>query len=209
MAGVGAVDGHPADRVEQHDVVDDRARWRSEPGAPPASVAGPGEATNVAVPRRTWTSSARIDSATSSAVSAPRSSPAGARRAASRSSATPASSRSHSRTTAARVGEATSPTYDASRASAAASASSSQTPWRRDDDGRREHRGRAPRCRCRPRPARRPGRRRGRRSDRRSMTRQPAAEPRVTSAAGDRRRAGHPQDRRRQMRFHVDLQRAP
>ena len=59
---------------------------RSAPGAPPASVAGPGDATNVAVPRRTWTSSARIDRATSSAVSAPRSSPAGARRAASRSS---------------------------------------------------------------------------------------------------------------------------
>jgi hypothetical protein len=31
-------------------------------GVAPARVAGPGEATKVAVPRRTWTSSARMDS---------------------------------------------------------------------------------------------------------------------------------------------------
>jgi hypothetical protein len=47
-------------------------------GRPPATVAGPGEATKSARPRRTWTSSAGIDSATSSAVSAPISIPAGA-----------------------------------------------------------------------------------------------------------------------------------
>ena len=54
----------------------------------PASVAGPGMATNGARPRRTCSSSARIESATSSGVSAPRSMPAGARSAATRSSGT-------------------------------------------------------------------------------------------------------------------------
>ena len=53
---------------------------RSMDGTCPfATVAGPGAATKSARPRRTWTSSARIESATSSAVSAPMSSPAGAR----------------------------------------------------------------------------------------------------------------------------------
>ena len=111
VARVLALDGHAADRIEQHDVVDDRFERDRLASAPPATVAGPGAATKSARPRRTWTSSARIESATSSAVSAPRSRPAGARSAASRSSASPASSRSHVRTTLARVGEATSPTY--------------------------------------------------------------------------------------------------
>ena len=62
-------------------------------GAPAASVAGPGAATKPARPRRTWTSSARIDRAISSAVSAPRSTPAGARRAAYRSAGIPFSAR--------------------------------------------------------------------------------------------------------------------
>ena len=43
VAGVGPVDGHAADRVEQHDVVDDGLE-RRRPRRPlaPASVAGPG-----------------------------------------------------------------------------------------------------------------------------------------------------------------------
>ena len=98
-------------------------------GIPPATVAGPGDATKSARPRRTWTSSARIDSATSSAVSAPMSIPAGARSAAIRSSPTVVSSRSHSRTTDERVGDATSPTYAASLVKASPTASSSQMPW--------------------------------------------------------------------------------
>ena len=74
----------------EDDVVDDRLRAppaaaRGSLGSP-ATVAGPGDATKSARPRRTWTSSARIESAISSAVSAPRSIPAGARSAASRSS---------------------------------------------------------------------------------------------------------------------------
>ena len=98
-------------------------------GMPAATVAGPGEATKSARPRRTWTSSARIERAISSAVSAPRSRPAGARSAAMRSSPMVVSSRSQSRTTAARVGEATRPTYEASRVRASPTASSSQMPW--------------------------------------------------------------------------------
>ena len=98
-------------------------------GMPAATVAGPGEATKSARPRRTWTSSARIERAISSAVSAPRSRPAGARSAAIRSSPMVVSSRSQSRTTAARVGEATRPTYEASRVRASPTASSSQMPW--------------------------------------------------------------------------------
>ena len=123
-----AIDGHPADGIEQDDVVDDRLDRRDGlPSGSPASVAGPGAATKGARPRRTWTSSARIESAISSAVSAPRSMPAGARRR--RAVGQPVSSRSHWRTTLARVGEATRPTYDALRRRPAASASSSQTPW--------------------------------------------------------------------------------
>ena len=106
-----------------------RARAAAASPASPASVAGPGTATNDARPRRTWTSSARIESAISSGVSAPMSMPAGARSAASRSSGTCASSRSQARTTPARVGDATRPTYETSRRNADSSASSSQIPW--------------------------------------------------------------------------------
>ena len=42
-----------------------------------------------------------------------------------------------------------------------------------------------------------------------SVTRQPAAGAERGQRPGDRRRAGDPQLRRGQMRFHVDLQRAP
>ena len=138
VAGVRAVDGHAADRVEQHDVVDDRFERRSSRAMPPATVAGPGEATKSARPRRTWTSSARIESATSSAVSAPRSRPAGARSAASRSSATVVSSRSHVADDAGPGRRGDEPDVRRRRGSATApTASSSQIPWRRDDDVRR------------------------------------------------------------------------
>ena len=154
-----------------------------EPGATPASVAGPGDATNDAVPRRTWTSSARIDSATSSAVSAPRSSPAGARRAASRSvghARLVAQPRPDDGGAGRRRDEP-----DVGRVAGERRGQRLLVPdaLGGDDDRRARCRDRAPRCRCRPRPVRRPGRRRGRRSDRRSSTRQPAAEPRLTSAA--------------------------
>ena len=123
--------------------------------------------------------------------------------------AMPASSRSHARTTPARVGEATSPTYAAFRASAAASASSSQMPWVATTMAGATLGLVALRGRSRRRPARRRETRPGRRSDRRPITRQPAAAPRAASAPAIGCRAGDPQDRRGQMRFHVDLQGAP
>ena len=78
-----------------------------------------------------------MDSAISSAVSAPMSMPAGARRAAIRSSPIVVSSRSHSRTTPARVGDATRPTYDASRVSDEPDGLLVPDPLARDDDVRR------------------------------------------------------------------------
>ena len=52
VARVGPLHGHAADRIQQHDVVDGRGRWRHR-GArrpTPASVAGPGDATKVGRP---------------------------------------------------------------------------------------------------------------------------------------------------------------
>ncbi len=94
----------------------------------PASVAGPGIATNAARPRRTETSSARTETATSAGPTAPRSRPHGARSAARSSAGTPTSSR-YSDTAAARRALATRPTYATSRPNAATSASSSHWPW--------------------------------------------------------------------------------
>ena len=178
---MGAVHGHPADRVEQHDVVDDGLGW-SGAGAPPASVAGPGEATNVARPRRTWTSSARIDRATSSAVSAPRSRPAGARRAARRSSGIAgvvAQPRADDRR-ARRRGDEAHVRHVACQRGGRAPPRPRPLASRRPRPG--QSRGRAPRCPCRRTTRSAPGKACGSAIGSKTETRQPAAEPSVTRA---------------------------
>ena len=201
-----AVDGHAADRVEQHDVVDDRLSSTGAIGAPPATVAGPGDATKSARPRRTWTSSARIESAISAGVSAPRSMPAGARSAASRSRRARPPRGATSRTTSARVGDATRPDVGG----IAGERRSRRPPRPRRPASRRRRTARAP-GRGRLMSAVRDDAFRAREGvgvrDRVDDGDPPArgrAEGR--ERAGDRRGAGDPEDRRGQMRFHVDLQ---
>ena len=168
-------------------------------GGQPAGDASPDPATRRSRrrPRRTWTSSARIESATSSAVSAPRSMPAGARSAAIRSSPTVVSSRSQSRTTAARVGDATRPTYAASRVSARPDA----PPRPRCPGSRRRRTGarpdRRPRMSARRETRSAPGNASASAIGSKTVTRQPAAAPSAASAPAIGRRAGDPQERRR------------
>ena len=79
--------------------------------------------------------------------------------------------------------------------------------WRRRRPARRPGRGR--RCRSRRTTRSAPGKASGSAIGSNTETRQPAAEPSDDERAGDRRRPDDPQDRRGQMRFHVDLQCAP
>ena len=201
------LDGHPADRIEQHDVVDDRLERDRLAGSPPATVAGPGDATKSARPRRTWTSSARIDRATSSAVSAPsrgRPAPAARRSARRRSSSPRAATRGRRR-----HGSARRPARRRTRRASAPAptASSSQMPWLAtttygDASGSR------PRMSAEAWTRSAPGKASASAIGSMTVTRQPAAAPRRRERAGDGRRADDPQERGGQMRFHVDLQRA-
>ena len=205
---MGAVHGHAADRVEQHDVVDDGLDRREPARRRPASPDRARPRTSPC-PRRTWTSSARIDRATSSAVSPPRSRPAGARkrgepffrdrrprRGATRGRPRRASARRRApRTT--RHGPARRPSASSSQTPCVATTTAGAVP------------GSSPAMSVPTTTRSAPGKSSGSAIGSKTETRQPAAEPSVTRARGDGRRSGHPQDRRGQMRFHVDLQRAP
>ena len=207
VAASSAVDGHPADRVEQDDVVDGRLiRGRDRPAAP-ASVAGPGAATKCGPPApdldelgedREGDLLGRLGAEVEPGRGAQRGQ---------RSSGSTPSSRSQVADDA-RPGSARRPARHRPRRGGApsASASSSQTPWLATTTygaavgvaGRRGRRRRTTSLRAREGSASATGSM--------TVTRQPHAGAELGEGGGDRGRAGDPQDRRGQMRFHVDLQ---
>ena len=207
-----AVDGHPADRVEQHDVVDDgreaASAIGSDPAPSPASVAGP------AGPRTTRVHAAPGPARPGSRARSPRASRRRGRCPPARA-APPAAPRGRS------------PRRAATRARRRRG--SARPPGRRTTRPAAGPRRAPPRPRCPAWRRRRTATARDRPCpravtvDTRSAsgnasasaigsntdTRQPVAAPSVASAPDDRRRAGQPERRRGKVRLHVDLQRAP
>ena len=146
--------------------------------------------------------------AISSAVSAPRSMPAGARSAAIRSSPTVVSSRSQSRTT--RGARRRRDQADVGRLAREREPDRLLVPdpLARDDDVRRRVGVEAADVgRAADRSA--PGNASASAIGSMTVTRQPAADATRGERTGDRRRPDDPELRRGKMRFHVDLQRAP
>ena len=186
VPGMLAVHGHPAHRVEQDDVVDDRRERRASSAAAAAVAgqrrrarrrprtrrgrAGPGRAR-----RGSRSRSPRASRRRGRCPPAPAAPPAAPRARWPRRAATSGRRR-------ARVGDATSPTYDDVAPQRRGERLLVPDALRRDDDVRRQLGVDARRARSPSTPARRPGRRRASAIGSNTDTRQPVAAPRVASA---------------------------
>ena len=201
-----AVDGHPADRIEQDDVVDDRLHRRA-PGRRrawpdparrrrPPCRAGPGRARRGSTGRPPRPSRPRDRGRPARAGQPaarrgrppPRATRRGRRRPASATRRVPRTTR-HGRAPRRAPPRPRRPGVATTTAGAVSGSRPRDVGAGHDPFGAREGVGIGDRIEDRDAPA-------GRRAER-------------DERAGDGRRAGDPQDRRWQMRFHVDLQRAP